>query len=132
MAYAATVTRTHKGPVAGRTVYVITIVETEAADTSEATIPDVPRNGRIMDVTATLASGTGTTIDTEIGRAAGWADSGQDQVWQNGVASAHVDAQPGKPYFSATGTLYMRSSPNNAAANHTITTQVVIVEGPGA
>lgn len=131
MAYAAVVTVVKKASQ-GRNYYVVTVAETEARDTSEATIPGVPVLGRIIDVTSTKTAGTGTTVDPEMGTVAGWTDLTQGEVWQNGAAAAHVDAQPAKSYYAPTGTLYLRTSVNSVVTDHSITTQIIIAEGAGA
>lgn len=131
MAYTATVTVRDR-MLGGRRVFIVTIAETEARDTSEATIEDLPVVGRIVDVHCTRTAGTGATIDPEIGRAATWSDATQDEVWQNGTAAAHIDAQPGKVYYSSNGKLYWRSTPNSSATDHTITSQIIILEGAAA
>lgn len=131
MAYVATVTTVKKASQ-GRNYVIVTIEETGARDTSEATIPGVPVLGRIIDVSATKTAGTGTTVDPEIGTVVGWTDLTQGEVWQNGAAAAHIDAQPAKSYYSPTGTLYLRSSVNNVATDHSISTQIIIAEGAGA
>lgn len=131
MAYLATVSVVKKASQ-GRNYYIVTVAETAARDTSEATIPGVPVLGRIIDLTSTKTAGTGTTVDPEIGITSGWADLTQNEVWQNGAAAAHVDAQPAKSYYSPTGTLYLRTSVNNVATDHSITTQIIIAEGAGA
>ena len=131
MAYAGTSTVVRR-TARGRRYFIATLTETEAAAGSEATIAGLPALGRVVDVHATLTAGTGTTIDPEGGRAAAWVDLAQDEIWQNGAAAAHISAQPGKPYYSATGTLYWRSTPNSAVADHSIVTQITIAEGAEA
>ena len=128
MAYSGTSTVVQK-VLGGRRYFIVTLTETEARDTSEATITGLPVIGRILDVHATKTAGTGATIDPEAGRAAAWTDLTQNEIWQNGSAAAHIDAQPGKPYYSSTGTIYWRSTPSDATADHSITTQITIVEG---
>jgi hypothetical protein len=127
MPYSGTATVTKK-TIAGRDYYIVAITETEGAAASEATISGVPIVGRILDVTSTKTAGDATTVDPEIGRAATWTDLTQDEVWQNGVAAAHIDAQPGKAYYSATGTLYWRASPSSGT-NNSISSQILIAAG---
>jgi hypothetical protein len=113
---------------AGRRYCIVTVSETGAGASSEATLAGVPECGKIVSVVATKTAGAGATIDPEIGRAAAWADGSQDEVWQNGTAAAHIDQSPERFYFSPTGTLFLRSSVN-AAADNAITTQIIIQEG---
>lgn len=127
-AYSGTSTKV-TGSVSGRAVYTVTLTETEAAAGSEATITGLPQRGTIISYKATLTAGTGTTIDPVGGRAAAFVASTQNHIFSNGTAAAHIHNQDPVRYYSSTGTLYIRSTPNNAAADHTITTEILIVDG---
>jgi hypothetical protein len=113
----------------GRTIYLVTLTETEAAAGSEATITGLPVKGTILSYKATLTAGTGTTIDPVIGRAAAFTVSTQNHIASNDAAAAHVHNQDPVRYYSSTGTLYIRSTPNNATADHSITTEILIADG---
>lgn len=128
MAYAATVAVTRE-TISGRRIYRVTIAEVEARDTSEATITGVPVLGTIVSYRATLTAGTGTTITPVVGRAAAFAASTQNYIADPGSAGAHIDDSTHVPYYSATGTLYVRSTANNAATDHAISTEILIAEG---
>lgn len=131
MAYAGTVT-VKRLTVSGRRHLLITIAETEAAATSEATIPaaDMFDVGTIVSVKSTLTAGTGTTVDPRCGRATGWSDATQDAIYSNGSAAANIDTRPGSVFSRQAGqALYWRSTPNDATADHSISTEILIVEG---
>jgi hypothetical protein len=128
MAYAAAVTVAVE-VISGRRHYLVTIAETEAAAASEFTVPNLPQRGKIMSYKAKRTAGTGTTVDPIIGRSATPTTATLDAIWENGTAAGNIDSFPGVQYYSSTGTIYGRSTPNNAAADHTITTQILIVEG---
>ena len=130
MAYAGTVT-VKRFTISGRRHYLVTIAETEAAATSEATIPgtDIPILGTIVAVKATKTAGSAATIDPRCGRATGWTDSTQDAVYANGAAAAHIDAAPGSFYARPSGQSLFWRSTVNAAADNSISTEILIVEG---
>ena len=132
MAYAgtSTVVETVRN---GRRHVLVTLSETEAASGSEAIVDGVPITGTIVGYRATRSAGTGATIDPIAGRAAAFVAAGQDFIGQNGTAAAYVDpiSMTGLPwrYYSATGKLFVRSTASNAAADHTITTEILILDG---
>lgn len=126
---AATVEVAQIARAGGRDQVMVTIAETSASSASEVTISGLPRCGVIVSYRATLSAGTGTTIHPVVGLAAGFATSTQDHLATATTTAAFVNEQGATAFCSADGKLYVRSTPNNAAADHTITTQIVIVEG---
>jgi hypothetical protein len=128
-AYTGTCTITDVGAPDGRRHWLVSITETEAASGSEATCSNLPVRGTIVSYKATLTAGTGTTIDPVVGSAAAFTVSTQSHVASNDVAAAHISNQDPVRYYSSTGTLYIRSTPNNAAADHSITTEILIADG---
>lgn len=108
--------------------YAVTYTETETAAASEATIAGVPKFGRIMSVKATLTAGSGATIAPEIGSAASWTDSTQGEVLSGPTAAAHIHETQVVPYYSSTGALYVRSTPDSATDN-AVSVEILIREG---
>lgn len=131
MAYTSSSTLTKK-TISGRRYYLITITETEAAATSEHEISmaDAPQLLTVVSVKSTLTAGTGTTIDPRLGRATGWADNTQDAIFSNGTAAASIDTQPGSVIWRPVGqNLFWKATPNDAAADHSISTEILCIEG---
>ena len=108
--------------------YSYTYTETEVAAASEATVEGVPKFGRIMRVKATLTSGTGTTIAPEMGNAATWTDSTQAEVLSGPTAAAHIDETQVVRYYSSSGTLYVRATPD-AGTDNAVSTEILIRDG---
>ena len=104
---------------------VIGITETEAAAGSEVTITLHPsiRRFRILRQVCSLTSGTGTTVDPILGSAT--APSGANVLIENDTAAADVDNSPanGATCFAPAAVLYHRSVPDDATADHSITTE---------
>jgi hypothetical protein len=133
MAYAATIT-IRRRTFDGRRAFVVGIAETEARDTSETEITDatgerLPRVGTVVQVKSTLTPGTGTTIDPTLGNATGAPAASQRLVWANGTAAAHIFAGPSALGTYTGGRLFWRSTPNSTATDHTVNTEIIIVEG---
>lgn len=127
MAYAATVTITHSANVNGRRYLVVTVAETEANSTSEYSFSVPFLVGTIASLKATRTAGTGTTIQPMIGTATGVAVSTQAREYQAPAAAAHQREAPMRSFYGPI--LYVRSTPNNAASDHTITTEWIIAGG---
>jgi len=144
MAYAATITVsiTPRAVLADylhpsspfATVYVLTITETEAAQTSETEIvladEGLPPVGQIHAQLCQLTAGTGTTIDPVLGDTT---DPASDALWklENETAAAQAHNQPTSPvkYGPEVTSFFHRAAPNNAAADHSITTRYYITAG---
>ena len=128
MAYAAVVT-VDRVQVSRRPVWVVTVVETEAANGSEFVVPAsaLPAAGEVLSHKSTLVSGSGATIDPEVGTAAAWTANTQAAMYANGGAAAHVHFVPTAPtglFRQSTG-LHVRSKVN-AGADNVIHTQIII------
>lgn len=125
----AQVTVSPVAQVSGRTHYLVTVAETGARDTSEVTVSGVPYCGTIVSLRAKLTAGTGTTIHTRAGTAASFVADSYDEIIEATATAAQYVETGSAPYCTSTGTLYLRSAPNNAATDHAITTEIVIVAG---
>lgn len=133
MAYSATVT-SHRYLSNDRKLYhTFKIVEAEAQATSEWSIT-VPKVGTIVLFQADITSGTGTTIQSKVGKATGWSASTVDAISQQAVAAAYLYDTTQIPYSlhgttdANQGTMYGRSVVN-AGTDNAITTVIVICEG---
>lgn len=132
MSYAASITYLPPVNIDGKRVFVVRIAETEAAPASEATIDGskIPRIGTITSYRATLTAGTGATIQPALGRKAAFTASTQEHIGSQASAAAHIRDISGIRYnLGSQDNLIVRSTPNNAAADHTIGTELVITEG---
>lgn len=118
--------------------YVVTIAETEAGATSEASFAlsgtdstgapyKLPSTGRVLAQIAILSAGTGTTIDPVLGEQTDPA-AGAWRV-ENDAAAALVHNTSRGVCYTGIPTFYHRSVPNNAATDHTITTRYYIRAG---
>lgn len=112
MAYAASVTVTRRGGEIR-----VTISETEAASTSEATIDLGVQKFRVHRQICTLSSGSATTVDPILGNAT--APSGANVILENDTAAATADnaITGGVTGYSSNGTLYHRSQVDSATDN---------------
>lgn len=128
MAYAAFVSSAAR-TVDGRAYTVYTVVETEARDTSEYTLPDVPFIGTVVLVVSKLTAGTGTTIRPEVGNSPVWVDSSINEIGRIVTAGAFINEGSGLRFTAPLGELYFRSSPNSVVPDHSITTVIVVLEG---
>jgi hypothetical protein len=112
MAYAASVTVDRKGGEIR-----VTISETEAASTSEASIDLGVEKFRIHRQICTLSSGSATTVDPILGNAT--APSGANIILENDTAAATADnaITGGVTGYSSNGTLYHRSQVDSSTDN---------------
>ena len=110
MAYAASVTVTRRGGEIR-----VTISETEAASTSEATIDLGVQKFRVHRQICSLSSGSATTVDPILGNAT--APSGANVILENDTAAATCDnsVTGGVTGYSSNGTLYHRSQVDSAS-----------------
>ena len=128
MAYAAAITRTDD--TRGTDGYVVfEVAETEAGAATEYILDLVPTEGTITLFTATLTSGTGTTIAPKAGLATGWSASTQDEVFTRSAA-AHHNAQDVVRYTALNGKLYIRSV-CDAGSDNAVSTRITIRAGHG-
>ncbi len=117
----------------------VVIVETGSRDTTEVgpivdddTGVKVPARGTIMRFSAKLVSGTGTTIDPEMGTEATWTtgDALEEVLASNALAPiAQFSDQSPVRYFDSDRELYLRSNPDDVATDHEIRTTILIKEG---
>jgi len=121
------------GP-SGREEYVISITETEASSAAGAewVVAGLPKVGRITLYKSTLTAGTGTAINPKLGATPGFTVSTQGHLATNSTTAAHINDATSFPVYLPTGTLYGRSSANNAATDHAISTIIVLVAGSEA
>jgi hypothetical protein len=130
VAYVATVT----GPfvhVANdlRRYYVYLVTETGALDTSTYELTSTPSVGAFIQVTAQLTAGTGTTVQPEFGAITGWTDASINEFARVTTAAAFVNQSNVGNFATRGSSVWVRSSPNNAAGDHAITSRIVILEG---
>ncbi len=123
MAYAASVTVTRRGGE-----ILVTISETEAASTSEASIDLGVQKFRVHRQICQLTSGTGTTVDPILGNATN--PSGISVILENDTAAATADnsVTGGVTGYVSNGTLYHRSQVD-AGTDNSVSTEYHIVVG---
>lgn len=123
MAYAASVTVTRRGGE-----ILVTISETEAASTSEASIDLGVQKFRVYRQICQLTSGTATTVDPILGNATN--PSGINVILENDTAAATADNSitGGVTGYVSNGTLYHRSQVD-AGTDNSVSTQYHIVVG---
>ena len=129
MAYAAVVDQISRGVEGGRRAWVLTIDESEAAAGDEWEVSDLPERITILGYKATLTAGTGTTLNPSVGNVTGFADDTQAHIGTQTTTAVHINDQTAMRAYLPTGSLFGRSEANNAAADHVIATQIMIVEG---
>lgn len=115
----------------GRQVVRISFTETETSSTSEWVVTDsrLPRMGTVVLYKADLTAGTGTTIQPKMGRATNPTVDTQNWIGQISAAAGAInDASPLR-FANLAGVLYGRSTPNNAAADHSVSTEITIISG---
>lgn len=128
MAYSARVSSAPR-TVDGRSYVVYTIIESEARDSSEYELEDVPIIGTIVLCVSKLVSGTGTTVQPELGTSSGWTDTTIDEVGRITAAAAFINEGSNLRYAAPEGSLWVRSTPNSVVADHAIETIIVVLEG---
>ena len=128
MAYSATVTTVNK-TVSGRRYFLIEVTETECSNTTEFTVEGLPSGPLTLVLyRATLTAGTGTTIAPTGGNVASFTANSQGQEFAI-AAAAHIAESTHVPLFLRNNKLVVRSTPNNATGDHSITTYITIAEG---
>ena len=106
------------------------ITETGASPSSEFVLDGAPDIGEVYLYQATLTAGTGTTINPILGRAAAFTANTQNHIGTNATTAARInDGTPMRYQGLTASKVYVRSVPNNAAGDHAISTEIVIVEG---
>ena len=127
MAYAASVTKTTT-TISGRRIFKIVVAETDAATSSEFEITGLPEVCTMILYRATKTAGTGTTIAPVGGATTGFAVSTQNENFSISAA-AHVSESTQVPLRLTSNKLVIRSTANDATADHSISTLITIVEG---
>jgi len=109
--------------------YEITIAETEAKNDSEVTIQLPFLSGRVHRQKCELTAGTGTTVDPLLGEVTN--PTTNDLIVENDAGAVQVDnaITGGTTFATSDGALYHRSVPNDATADHTISTVYHISRG---
>jgi hypothetical protein len=122
MAYAASVTVTRRGGEIR-----VTISETEAASTSEASIDLGVQKFRVHRQICQLTAGSGSTVDPILGNAT--APSGANIILENDTAASTCDnaITGGVTGYSSTGTLYHRSQVDSATDNTVVSVYHITV-----
>lgn len=143
MAYTQTTPVVTRRDIDGHRYYFVSFSETECAPADQWSVSGLPYIGAIIHYKATLTAGTGMTIAPSLGRAptftVGTKDvNTQDSVGDLSPAAVSFDDAGPLVYHSAvqaladdTVTIYGYSTPNNPAADHTIYTEFVVIEGLG-
>lgn len=130
MAYVSTVTGPAIKVIRGRAHYRWTVVETGAAPTDTFTLPGAPSVGTLTLYRANLTAGTGTTINPRLGRTVGFATTTNDVIGVNSTTAALINDASNLRYAGLVASnIFGRSYPDNAAADHSITSEIEIVEG---
>ena len=124
MAYSATVS---VNPV-GSGDFVVTIDETEASGTTEATITGLPVKGMVHSMISQLVSGTATTIDPVLGHLTDPASSALKTIMENDTAAAKINNAATSPikYYDEDGTLFHRSVCNGVSTDNVVSTRYYI------
>jgi len=109
---------------------VVQITETSASSSTEETIDLGVTKGRVLRQMCVKTSGSASTVDPILARTSG--GTGVNVVMENGTAAATVDNQVtgGVPFYSSTGKLYHKSSPDTGSDN-AISAEYLIVVGWG-
>ena len=133
MPYASTVVGPTISVIKGRAHYRWTIAETGAAPTDTWTITGAPAVGTVTLYRANLTAGTGVTINPRLGRTLAFTTSTNDVIGVSATTNALINDGTNLKYSGITaGKIFGRSFPSNAAADHSISTEIVIVEGVDA
>lgn len=130
MAYTATITSevTWHG---GRRRLHLRVVETECAAASAWSFSMPFVSGMLRSLKAQRVSGTSTTIQPRLGRAAGWTDSTMDElVRTSSAAGFHHETSSEMLAFGAPGATpeLHGNSQVNAGADNTVHTEIIIDE----
>jgi hypothetical protein len=122
MAYAKTIAVTKPLP----DVWLLTINETDCANTSEAEVVfadhPLPKCGTVIAATCSRVSGTGTTVDPVLGVVTDpGAAPAHDVAIENGTAAAAVSLT-GPATYGPTTKLFHRSRPDAGSDNVIVST----------
>ena len=130
MPYVSTVVGPVTSVIKGRNHYRWTVSETGAAPTDTFTITGAPALGYVSLYRANLTAGTGITINPRLGRTLAFTTTTNDVIGVSATTNALInDGTPLKYSGLTAGKIFGRSLPSNGAADHAISTEIVIVEG---
>ena len=130
MPYVSTVVGPTISMIKGRATYRWTISETGAAPTDTFTLTGAPPIGTVVLYKANLTAGTGVTINPRLGRTLAFTTTTNDVIGVNSTTAALINDASNLRYAGLTGAkIYGRSLPSNAAADHSVSTEIVVVEG---
>jgi hypothetical protein len=132
MAYAQSALSVAQYTIAGRRhwkiSYTETGVDTAVDGTADATVSGLPHFCTLLAIKATLTGGTGTTINPKLGHASGFAASTQNHIGTAASTAAHINEQGATYFYTSSGSIYVRSSPD-AAADNAVSVELLICEG---
>lgn len=130
MPYAATVVGPTISMIKGRAHYRWTVAETGAAPADTFTLTGAPTVGTVVLYKANLTAGTGVTINPRLGRTAAFTTTTNDVIGVNSTTAALINDASNLRYAGLTGAkIYGRSLPSNGAADHSVSTEIVVAEG---
>ncbi len=133
MPYVSTVVGPVTSVIRGRATYRWTVSETGAAPTDTFTLTGAPAVGTVVLYRANLTAGTGVTINPRLGRTLAFTTTTNDVIGVSATTAALINDGTNLKYSRLTaGKIFGRSLPSNAAADHAISTEIVIVEGMDA
>lgn len=106
----------------------VQITETSVSSSTEETITLGVTKGRVLRQVSVKTSGSGSTVDPILARTSG--GTGINIVMENATAAATVDNQVtgGVPFYTPTGVLYHKSSPDSGT-NNAISSEYIILVG---
>ena len=130
MPYVSTVVGPAISMIKGRATYRWTVSETGAAPTDTFTLTGAPPIGTVVLYRANLTAGTGATINPRLGRTLAFTTTTNDVIGVSATTAALINDASNLRYAGLTGAkIYGRSFPSNAAADHSVSTEIVVVEG---
>ena len=110
--------------------FLVEYTETDVQAASEATVESLPTFGRIVMYKATKTAGSAASIAPTGGTAASFSASTQAEIMAGPTAAAFIHETQTLYYYTSTGTLYFRATPNTGSDN-SVSTQICILEGWG-
>lgn len=125
---AFTVTKAAESTSDGRAMTVFTVAGTSVGASSEFEIDNIPEIGSIVLFQAELVSGTGTTLQPEIGSVTSWTDDTDDEVDVVDTALAWHNIHTTTHYYAPGNSLFVRPVPD-AGSDNVVAFKVGIVSG---
>lgn len=108
-------------------LYRVKITELDVQTGSEVVVTGVPIYGTILRYKATVTPVLATTVTPVVGVSAGWLADSQDEVSVTSAAAVHIDNEGAVNYYSPSGTLYFRSTPD--VSGDAVATEILIYQG---